>query len=165
MLNKAATADGKDLADGVCAFKKTGLWVGIGSPDLVFWYYFDDDGVIGHGEEMLAEVAVSKALLSDTPEHPLVTEGLEIFAYLAIVLRLLVSFGCPAAGTGLDVFVDGLELVAGQAPLTHQVEVFDRTEVMTEAVEGEATSLVAEVNLATFADIVRLAVSDDTKLA
>ncbi len=42
---------------------------------------------------------------------------------------------------------------------------FGRMEVMTETVEREATSLIAEVNLATFANIVWLAVSDDTKLA
>ena len=165
LLNEAAAADGEDLADGVAAFKKAGLRVGPGSPDGVFRHNFDDDGILRHGEEMLAEILVAQAFLPDTPEHPLVAEGLEIFADQAVVLRLLVAFGSPAAGAGLDVFVDGLELVSREAPLTHEVEVLDRAEVVAETVEGEASGLVAEVDLSAFANVVGFAVSDDAELA
>ena len=97
-VEEMAAADGEDLAHTVGTVIDA-VGIGPGGPNGVAFDDFDDDAIVGDGEQMVAIGFAAQAFLPNTPEHPLMTEGGEVGAYLLLVLGFLEATRCiPAFG-------------------------------------------------------------------
>ena len=163
-IEQTAAADGEDLAHTVGTVIDT-VSIGPGGPNGVVLDDFDDDAIVGQGEQMVAIGFAAQALLPNAPEHPLMTEGREVGAYLLGVLGFLEATRCITAFGGEQVALYCQGIVAGPAPLTAEVEELDAFPLIAEAGEGEAYGLIAEVQLYAVARVVGTGVGEQTEVA
>ena len=163
-IEQTAAADGEDLAHAVGAVIDA-VGIGPGGPNGVAFDDFDDDAVVGDGEEMVAIGFAAEALLPDTPEHPLMTEGVEVGAYLFEVLGFLESTCCITAFGCEHVALYCQGIVASPAPFAAEIEELDVFPLVTETGEGVAHGLVAEVQIDAVAGVMGSGVGQQGQFA
>lgn len=163
-VEKTAAADGKDLAHTIGSVIDT-VGIGPGGPNGVALDDFDDDAIVGQGEQMVAIGFAAQALLPNAPEHPLMTEGREVGAYLLGILGFLEATCCITAFGGEQVALYCQGIVTVPAPLAAEVEELDAFPLIAEAGEGEAYGLIAEVQLDAVARVVGTGVGEQTEVA
>ncbi len=163
-IEQTAAADGEDLAHAVGAVIDA-VGIGPGGPNGVAFDDFDDDAIVGDGEQMVAIGFATQALLPNTPEHPLMTEGGEVGTYSFEVLGLfeatcrITAFGCE------HVALDCQGIIASPAPFATEIEELDAFPLVAEAGEGVACGLIAEVQFDAIARVVRAGIGEQAEVA
>ena len=152
-IEQTATADCEDLAHAVGTVIDA-AGIGPGCPNGVAFDDFDDDAIVGDGEKMVAIGFAAQALLPNAPEHPLMTEGGEVGAYLLLVLGFLEATCCITAFGCEKVALDCQGIVASPAPFAAEIEELDVFPLVAETGEGVAHGLVAEVQFDAVASVV-----------
>lgn len=163
-IEQTAAADGEDLAHAVGAVIDV-VGIGPGSPNGVTFDDFDNDAVVGDGEEMVTIGFAAEALLPDAPEHPLMTEGGEVGAYFLLVLGFLEASCCITAFGCEHVALDCQGIVASPAPFAAEIEKLDAFPLVAEAGEGVACGLIAEVQIDAVARVVGAGVGEQAQVA
>lgn len=163
-IEQTAAADGEDLAHSVGTVIDA-VGIGPGGPNGVTFDDFDDDAIVGDGEQMVAIGFTAQALLPDAPEHPLMTEGREVGAYTFEVLGFLEATCCITAFGCEHVALDCQGVVACPAPFAAEIEELDAFPLVAEAGEGVACGLIAEVQLDAVARVVRAGIGEQTEVA
>ena len=163
-IEQTAAADGEDLAHAVGAVIDA-VGIGPGCPNGVSFDDFDNDAVVGDGEEMVAIGFAAEALLPDAPEHPLMTEGGEVGAFFFEVLGFLETTCCITAFGCEHVALYCYSVVACPAPFAAEIEELDVFPLVTETGEGVAHGLVAEVQIDAVAGVVRAGIGEQAEMA
>ena len=130
-LLEALATVGENLAYSVCSVETACVGVFLCCPNEVSFYDLDYDGVVGHGEQVLAELLAAEALLPNAPQHPLMAEGGEVRTNLLLVLRLLVALSCVSACCTNHIFLYLNVFCFFFAPLAAEVEMFCRPPLAT----------------------------------
>ena len=163
-IEQTAAADGEDLAHTVGSVIDA-VGIGPGCPNGVAFDDFDDDAIVGDGEQMVAIGFAAQALLPNTPEHPLMTEGREVGAYSFEVLGLLEATCCITAFGCEHVALYCQGIIASPAPFATEIEELDAFPLVAEAGEGVAHGLIAEVQFDTVAGVVGSGVGEQMQFA
>ena len=163
-IEQTAAADGEDLAHAVGAVIDA-VGIGPGCPNGVSFDDFDDDTIVGDGEEMVTIGFAAQALLPNTPEHPLMTEGGEVGTYLLLVLGFLEATCCITAFGCEYIALDCQGIVASPTPFATEIEELDAFPLVAEAGEGVACGLIAEVQFDAVAGVVRAGIGEQAEVA
>ena len=163
-IEQTAAADGEDLAHTVGSVIDA-VGIGPGGPNGVAFDDFDDDAIVGDGEEMVAIGFAAQAFLPNAPEHPLMTEGGEVGAYSFDVLGLLEATCCITAFGCEHVALDCQGIIASPAPFATEIEELDAFPLVAEAGEGVACGLIAEVQFDAVARVVRAGIGEQAEVA
>ena len=163
-IEQTAAADGEDLAHAVGSVIDA-VGIGPGCPNGVAFDDFDDDAIVGDGEQMVAIGFAAQAFLPNTPEHPLMTEGREVGAYSFEVLGLFEATCCITAFGCEHVALDCQGIVASPAPFATEIEELDAFPLVAEAGEGVACGLIAEVQIDAIARVVRAGIGEQAQVA
>ena len=163
-IEQTAAADCEDLAHAVGAVIDA-VGIGPGGPNGVAFDDFDDDTIVGDGEEMVAIGFAAQAFLPNTPEHPLMTERREVGAYSFEVLGLLEATCCITAFGCEYVALDCQGIVASPTPFATEIEELDVFPIVAEAGEGVACGLIAEVQFDAVARVVGTGVGEQMQFA
>ena len=163
-IEQTASADGEDLAHTVGSVIDA-VGIGPGCPNGVAFDDFDDDAIVGDGEQMVAIGFAAQALLPDAPEHPLMTEGREVGAYSFGVLGLFEATCCITAFGCEHVALDCQGIIASPAPFATEIEELDVFPLVAKAGEGVACGLIAEVQFDAVARVVRAGIGEQAQVA
>ena len=163
-IEQTAAADGEDLAHAVGAVIDT-VGIGPGCPNGVAFDDFDDDTIVGDGEEMVAIGFAAQAFLPNAPEHPLMTESGEVGAYLLRVLCFLEATCCITAFGCEYIALDCQGIVASPTPFATEIEELDVFPIVAEAGEGVAHGLIAEVQIDAVAGVMGSGVGQQGQFA
>ena len=163
-IEQTAAADGEDLAHTIGTVIYA-VGIGPGCPNGVAFDDFDDDAIVGDGEQMVAIGFAAQALLPNTPEHPLMTEGREVGAYSFEVLGLLEATCCITAFGCEHVALYCQGIIASPAPFATEIEELDAFPLVAEAGEGVACGLIAEVQIDAIARVVRAGIGEQAEVA
>ena len=163
-FEQTAAADGEDLAHAVGTVIDA-VGIGPGGPNGVAFDDFDDDAIVGDGEQMVAIGFVAQAFLPDAPEHPLMAEGGEVGTYFLEVLGFLEATCCITAFGCEHVALYFQYIVASPAPFAAEIEELDAFSLVAETGEGIAHGLIAEVQFDAVARVVGAGIGQQVQFA
>ena len=164
VIEQTAATDGEDLAHAVGTMIDA-VGIGPGSPNGVAFDDFDDDAIVGYGEQMVAIGFVAQTLLPNAPEHPLMTEGREVGTYLLGVLGSLEAACCITAFGCEHIVLYCQGIVTCPTPFAAEIEELDAFPLVAETGEGVAHGLIAEVQFDAVARVVGSGVGQQVQFA